>query len=466
MDDFDRETLSRDLNEYDPRYDPLVDRGPGHNRDYAPTYWIATAGTPPPDDGPIKKFVDVDVAIIGSGYTGLACAIFLAKEHGIKATVLEANCVSWGCSTRNGGQAQISSGRLKRSQWIKRWGLDTALRMHAEVSEAFDVFRDLILSGNFDCEPQRGGHLYIAHRPKAMQMLVAESTLLNEKFNYETTVLDAETLRREYVDEAEASGAMLEPDGIGIHAAKLAFGYLKMARELGATVHPSTPVMGWETHKGIHYLGTPGGTVRARAVAIATGGYTPPGLHPKVKSRIMPILSNSIVTRPLTPEEKEACNFKTHLVMTDTRTLRHYYRQLPDGRVQIGSRSAITGADAENPKHLQLLIDNLHRKFPPLQDIGIDYSWWGWVDISHDMMPRIFQPDPKRTIYYALGYGGNGVMYSAQAGRRMAQKIARRDDGLDLPIFTSPLPGHVLAPFRRMGQRMLYQWYYLKDEVL
>ncbi len=46
---------------YDPRYDPLVDAGPGHNRDYAPTYWIGTAGAPPEDDGPISGDVDADV---------------------------------------------------------------------------------------------------------------------------------------------------------------------------------------------------------------------------------------------------------------------------------------------------------------------------------------------------------------------------------------------------------------------
>lgn len=98
MNDIDREIMTRELNAYDPRYDPLVDAGPGHNRDYAPTYWTATAGPPPPDDGPIQKLTDVDVVSIGSGYTGLACAIFLAKEHGIRATVLQANTVSWACS--------------------------------------------------------------------------------------------------------------------------------------------------------------------------------------------------------------------------------------------------------------------------------------------------------------------------------------------------------------------------------
>jgi glycine/D-amino acid oxidase-like deaminating enzyme len=180
----------------------------------------------------------------------------------------------------------------------------------------------------------------------------------------------------------------------------------------------------------------------------------------------MPILSNSIVTRPLTDAEKEACGFKVRSPLTDTRTLRHYYRYLPDGRVQIGSRSAVTGRDAENPKHLELLQTGLYRKFPALKGIELDYSWWGWVDVSHDMMPRIFQPDPSERVFYAMGYGGNGVMYSAQAGRRMAQMVAGKGAGLDLPIFTSQLPSHgVLTPFRRVGQRFMYQWYYFNDEI-
>ena len=452
---------------YDPLYDPMVDAGPGHNRDYAPTYWMGTAGDAPEDDGPVTGDMDADVVVIGSGYTGLSCAIHLAKEHGIKATVLEANTVAWGCSTRNGGQAQISSGRLKRSQWIQRWGVDVAKKMHAEICEAFDLFRDLIASDEIDCDPQDGGHFYIAHRPKVMAKLEKESKLLNETFGYGSRILSREELHENHVRDQEAAGAAHDPDGIAIHAGKLAYGYLRMARNLGAKVHTSSPVMGWKTVGGVHHLTTPGGTVRTRAVALATAGYTPPGLHSRTKNRLMPILSNSIVTRPLTAEEETACGFKTNSPLTDTRTLRHYYRHLPDGRVQIGSRSAVTGSDAENPKHLKLLQEGLYRKFPVLRGIELDYSWWGWVDVSHDMMPRIFRPDPKESIYYAMGYGGNGVMYSAQAGRRMAQMVAGKGQGLDLPIFTSPLPSHgILTPFRRLGQRMMYVWYYLQDEKL
>lgn len=458
---------SRARKPYDPSYDPVVAPDPGHGRDYAPTYWIGTAGAPPADDGPVRADIDADVVVVGSGYTGLSCAIHLAREHGIKAIVLEANGVAWGCSTRNGGQAQISAGRLKRSQWIERWGIDVAKKLHGEIAEGFDLFRALISEPEIDCLPQDGGHLYIAHRDKMMPALEKESKLLNEVFGYPTRILGRDEIHRDFVRDEEAKGAMLEPDGMGIHAGRLAFGYLKLARRLGAKVHTDSPVIGYSRQGGMHHLATPGGTVRTRAVAFATAGYTSPGLHPMTRHRLMPVLSNSIVTRPLSDAEISALNFHAKIPLTDTRTLRHYYRLMPDNRFQIGSRSAITGADAANAKHLDLLLTGMHRKFPSLKGIEIDYSWWGWVDVSHDMMPRIAQPDPAQAVFYAMGYGGNGVMYSAQAGRRLAQMIAGPGHGLDLPIFTSALPHHgLLTPFRRIGQRAMYRWYYLKDELL
>jgi len=456
---------------YDPSYDPLTTTTPGVGRDYAPTYWIGTAGEPPEDDGPVQGNIDADVVIVGAGFTGLTAAIFLAENYGIKATVLEANRTSWGCSTRNGGQAQCATGRLKRSQWIDRYGLKTAHKLHQECLDGMATFKELIK--DIDCEPQPGGHLYIAHRERQMPILEKEAKLLRDEFKYDAQMMDGDTVKREWFGDQEAVGAMHEPEGIGIHAGKLAFGYHRKARALGVKIHPASPVQGWETRDGVHYLRTPGGVVKARAVGMATGGYTSPTLHAQVKNRLLPILSNSIVTRKLTDDEIKACNMHTRQVITDTRILRHYYRLLPDNRLQIGSRSAITGRDAPQAKYKDMLIGDMHRKFPQLTGIELDYSWWGWVDVSHDMMPRIFQANPKETIYYALGYGGNGVMYSAQAGKRLAQLIAGDKTGMDMPIFESQLPypnvkevieSQVFAPFRRFGQSFLYRWYAYKDE--
>ena len=57
------------------------------------------------------------------------------------------------------------------------------------------------------------------------------------------------------------------------------------------------------------------------------------------------------------------------------------------------------------------------------------------------MMPRIVQPDPAEPLFYAVGYGGNGVSYSAQAGRRLAELVAGRPARHAVPIFKGAAAG-------------------------
>ena len=181
---------------------------------------------------------DVDAAIAStvaqaaSAFAGCRMIGFDLIQRAGRCHVLEANGVAYGCSTRNGGQAQVSSGRLKRSQWVERWGLDVAKGMHAEVCEGFDLFRGLIRDHAIDCEPQDGGHYYIAHKASVVPTLEKEAALLRDTFGYGAKMLSRSELHETVVRDMEAHGAMWEPDGVGIHAAKLAFGYCRIAREL------------------------------------------------------------------------------------------------------------------------------------------------------------------------------------------------------------------------------------------
>src|SRR5678816_2820247 len=115
-------------------YDPLTAGSPGAGLHHMPSYWTATAGELPPDDGPASRQLDTEVAIIGGGYTGLSCAYELAKAHGIKPVVLEANRAGWGCSGRNGGFARMALGRLSAEQMIAAWG-------KAAATSAFGIMR-------------------------------------------------------------------------------------------------------------------------------------------------------------------------------------------------------------------------------------------------------------------------------------------------------------------------------------
>jgi hypothetical protein len=94
------------------------------------------------------------------------------------------------------------------------------------------------------------------------------------------------------------------------------------------------------------------------------------------------------------------------------------------------------------------------------------------------MMPRITRPDPKLNVWYAIGYGGNGVSFSTWAGKRLAQRVVGKDgqdEAFKLPIYNSPLEypnvfnlirSEAFAPLRRFGQYFLYKWYWLNDEKL
>ena len=95
-------------------YDPLVHAFPDQKTSNPDSYWLKVNMSAPEDDGSFVGSGDVDVAIIGGGYTGLSAALALGRDYGIKATVLEARSSAWGCSGRNGSFARISTPAASR----------------------------------------------------------------------------------------------------------------------------------------------------------------------------------------------------------------------------------------------------------------------------------------------------------------------------------------------------------------
>jgi taurine dehydrogenase large subunit len=442
-------------------YDPLHADTPGTGAAHPSSYWAATCGELAPDDGPLIGPAETEVAIIGGGYTGLSCAYHLAHEYGVHATVLEANRPGWGCSGRNGGFARAAIGRHSWSKLIELYGRDTARAMFAEALAAVANVRAMMRDGAIACDALEAGHLKIAHRASRARGLKAEAQVLRREFDYPAEFIDAEALRAQHFAGPEAHGALRVPDAIAVHPLKLALGVLRLARRAGAVVHGASPVTHWTREGATHALATPQGTLRARKVVVATNGYTPERLHGVLRASTLPVLSHIVVTRPMSAEEKAASGFRTAHVLTDTRNLLYYWRRLPDDRILFGGRGRIVETPQGQAEQRTLLLEALKRKAPALESITAEHDWWGWVCLTADFLPHVSCAQDDASVHYAIGYQGSGVSYSLYAGRRLAAQIAG-EPMRPLPIAT-PLPRFPLAYWRRLGQRLAYQYYRYAD---
>lgn len=103
------------------------------------------------------------------------------------------------------------------------------------------------------------GHYYIPHRANVLPKFQSECASINDVFGYGVQMMSREELHREHVCDQEAAGAMWEPDGTCIHAATLAFDYVRLVRKLGTKIYTASPVMGWKFKSDVHHLITPGG---------------------------------------------------------------------------------------------------------------------------------------------------------------------------------------------------------------
>lgn len=444
-------------------YDPLIAPGPGLGLDHVESYWRATAERGA-DDGPCQGEHEVDVAVVGAGYTGLSAAYHLRRDHGARVVVLEANGPGWGCSGRNGGFVSPSIGRLSHQQWITRFGIDASRELFAEALASVDMVREIISRSGHDCDVAPPGFLNVAHRANRVRGLESKHRLLRRYFQFETELLSADDLARDWFSANEAYGALRDPISFGLHPMKLSMALLSLSRQSGVRVHSSSPVVSWRRAGACYVVKTPLAWVKATQVLIATNGYSTEGLFPQIAKRILPVLSSIVVTRPMTPAEKAGTRLSTTNIMVDTRLVRPYYRLLGDDRIMLGCRGAIRESSRHDGRIEAQLLEILRSKFPALADITADYFWSGWVNVTRDFMPRVHRVSGEPGVVYAMGYNGSGVAASIRAGFWSANLLSGDVEGIPGPL-RPDLKKYSLAALRRQGQRAMVACYRLRDAV-
>ena len=438
-------------------FDPLTSQSLSSDQPKPNTYWQSI--TDYQDTKQLKEDIKSDVVIVGAGYTGLSCAIELAKSGISDIVVLESNNIGFGCSGRNAGFVLPGSGRLSYQQLVQRFGKEAALKLHADYLAGTELIESLSSEADSKIDNCDVGYLKLAHSKPWLSKLENSARYLEKEFDYQVEFISKQQLQSDYVNHQKVTGAIRYTNGYGINPLKLINSYAKLATSLGVKIYTQSAVTDIENDNSQHLVKTEHGSVRAERLVLATNGYTTKNLETPLQDKILPVLTNVVVTRPLTNCELKDSNFITKQVMMDTRELKYYYRLLPDNRILFGGRGAISGKNANNPIYQKRLLNELKSTFVGLNQVTIDYNWIGWIAVAMDQMPHIYSDN---NIFYATGYCGSGVSFASLAGKQLGQLI--NSGKLDSPLY-SPLPKFPFARYRRFGQALFYQYGRMKDNL-
>lgn len=430
-----------------------------------PSYWEATA---PPDDpawAPLEGEESCEVAVIGGGYTGLSAALHLARDHGIEARVLEAgDRIGWGASGRNGGFCCLPATKLSVGQMVRRFGMNEAKRFFASQVEGVELTRALATADGADCAVVGDGLFEVAHRPQALPGLKDYGDALTRHFGIRTSLHPRQAFREIGHDSTEQFGALQIHAGFALDPLKFSLALARAAARAGARLHPRSLVTRWRREGDTHVLATERGLLRAKRVVVAANGFLRERLHRDFDGRILPVLSNIVVTRPLTKAELAAQSWRTETPLVNARRMLFYYRKLPDDRILLGARGDLTGRPEDGARMRQWMERRFGEVFPAWRDVETEYFWRGLVCMSRSLAPSIGRLADDPSVFYGFGYHANGVNTAPWAGQRIAAMIAGKETEDDLPAVVRGLPARF--PFPSLRPRYLaaaLAWYRLTD---
>ena len=414
--------------------------------------WVHSAGAAPAWSTLVDD-LQVDILVIGAGFTGLSTAIALL-ERGAEVAVVDAGDPGAGASGRNGGQVIPV---LKRMPDSLRAGLgeEVARGLIDMVAGSADNVFDMIRRYDIDCDGVQNGWIQAA-RSERGEAVLRERCRIWAQEGIACRSLDAREVAELSGASAFRSGWTLTRAG-SVQPLKYARGLAQAVQGLGGAVHAKTPIVSLQEHAGRWQARTESGrTISARKVVLATNGYTT-GLWPGLRESVVPVYSMQVATEPL-PADIGAAILPQGQTMTDDNHLVHYFRRDAQGRFIMGSRGPFH--DQPGAKAVQGLIDRTCRMFPQLRDIAFPHAWAGKVAMTTDYLPHLHRLAPGVTA--AVGFNGRGVALATTMGRILAS--ATLDDepkSGDFPITPlKPIPMHGV---HRTGVRMMIWYYRLAD---
>lgn len=375
--------------------------------------------------------VEVDVAIVGAGYTGLWTAYYLLKERpGLRVVLLEKEIAGFGASGRNGGWCSALFAAAPH-KIAKRYGRPAAVAMQKAMFETVDEVGRVGEAEGIEMDFHKGGTLTLAlsaaHEERVRKHL-------EEEREWGFSESDAYWLSKEELEPrlrpVGARGASFTPHCARVHPARLARGLAAKVEQLGGTIYERTPASSVNGGSVV----TPSGTVKADVVVQATEGYT--AMLPGSRRKLLPLYSLMIATEPLSPEVWDEIGWAGRETIHDGRHLLIYAQRTADDRIAIGGRgapyhfgSSVKDEYDKEPKVFESLKTVLTQMFPATRDARITHRWGGCLGVPRDWMTSVGY-DEGSGLAWAGGYAGDGVSTTNLAGRTLRDLILKQDTEL------------------------------------
>jgi len=399
------------------------------------SYWFESLPDPIVPRPRLATDLDVDVAIVGAGYTGLWTAYYLAAlDPSLRVAVVEKEVAGFGASGRNGGWCSAFFAR-SHAALAEEVGLDGMHAMRRAMERSVDEVGAASAAEGIDCHYRKGGTISLAR--SSTQVGAARAEVEQAR----SLGIGEDDLR--WCDQLEASelvgatgvlGGIYTPHCAAIHPARLVRGLAEAVERRGVTIYEGSPV-GLISRAGpsgaLNRLDTPGGRVRADVVVRATEGFT--ARLPGRRREVVPLYSLMVATEPLPESTLEAIGISGGLTFTDGRHLIIYGQRTADGRLAFGGRGApyhfasgIEESFDQVPPVHHALRATLVALFPELGQLAITHTWGGPLGVHRDWYPSVVF-ERASGLGSAGGYVGDGVSTANLAGRTLADLITGRD---------------------------------------
>ncbi|MER8578773.1 FAD-binding oxidoreductase [Mesorhizobium sp. M1423] len=403
----------------------------------------------------LEGALDVDLAIVGGGFSGLSTALHTA-ERGISVAVLEAEIIAWGATGRNAGFVVPNFAKRDPDDIIAQLGPERGERLVDFAAGSADLVFALIKRHGVECDAVQSGWIQPAHSPAALQKTRSRAEQRAQR-GRQTVALDRQAVE-ELTGVRGYLGGWMDRSGGVLNPVEYARGLADAAEKAGARIFEHTRVKSIERTGGGWTLKTAAGSVRAEKVLVATNAYGG-ALDRALQRTYFPLKIFQIATAPL-PRE-----YRTRLLpggqgVGDTRRNLFTFRFDGENRLITGGMHVLSlGADTRVPQAIwRRLAKQLDLpEIPPLE-----YSWSGMAAVEPDFLPHLVDLGPGLVAGFACN--GRGIAMTTAMGKVLADWAdGTKPQDLPLPFGpSSPIPFHSLM---RHAPNMVLPWSMLRDRL-